>query len=105
MVRYFTIGLLALGMAVVSATSAEAGAVSELVPNVINELEDDNFESFFPGPLNLGPGTPFAVGDRILGVIEVQRINAPPGTLAYDPGADDDTFTAVFAIQVVLVVE
>jgi hypothetical protein len=104
MTRYFTIGLLALGLALVSATSAQAGAVSELVNNVVNELEDEDFEQFFPSANHVAGG-PFVEGDRFLGVFEIQRINAPPPNLAYDPGANDPTFTAVFALEVARVVE
>jgi hypothetical protein len=98
MMRFLTIGLLALGLAVVSATSAQAGAISELTNNVVNELEDDNFESFFPDATHVAGG-PFVVGDRFLGVIEIQGIDAPPGVDQYTPGANDQTFTGVFAIE------
>lgn len=96
--KLFFMGMLAVGALVAQAGIAQAGALSELSAGQINELEDDNFESFFN---QVGDDDVIDVGDRFLGTIAIQAINAPPGVFpsTYDPGATLPTFTGVFAIE------
>ncbi len=103
--KKFLVAILAMGIGLTQFNCAEAGAVGSLVFNEINELEDDNFEVFFKqqadGSYETATTGTIEVGDRFLGSISVQGINSPPGELpaAYTPGADDPTFTGIFAIE------
>lgn len=101
--KRFLITVMSCAVLFAHAGVIKAGAVSELTRNEVNQLEDDNFESFFN---EVGSASTIDVGDRFLGVISIQALFAPPGVppATYIPGLTNPTFTAVFALETARVV-
>jgi hypothetical protein len=79
------------------AAGAQASAVNLLFPYTVNALEDNDWESIL-----LGDGdTLLEQGEVLVGMLEVQAVRDELGSAINTPiPGTDETFTAVFALQV-----
>lgn len=94
--RILTFGLCLAVIGLVAA-GAQASAVSLLFPYTVNALEDNDWESLVVG----NGDTILEQGEIIAGMLEVQAVRDELGSAVNTPiPGTDETFVAVFALQV-----
>jgi hypothetical protein len=99
----FIVVAVALSVGLLGLPSQASGTsiVSQLFPNSVNHLEDNDWEFLAKGSgASLGPNI-VEVGDFLVGMFQIQKLNdtASAGTFTPTQGSDT-TFSAVFALRV-----
>jgi hypothetical protein len=96
---------LAVAALAVLPSVSQAAIRQHLDNGVINQLEDDDFETLInAGGTIAAPGadTSIDVGDFLVGMFRITALYAPPGNPNFDPGDNpgDESFTGIFAAKV-----
>jgi hypothetical protein len=103
--RRFSLCFMVLAGFVLYPAIADASALSKLKFGVVNELEDDDFETLInAGGTFAAPGADTVVhaGDFIAGIIRISAIRVPPGGLPIATFPQpSNTFTGIFVQKVI----
>lgn len=100
--RSLWVSLLAVSLFVCLTGVARASVVDDLVMDVQNFLEDDDWEIAVDAGNSItdAPSTSLDVDDFLVGMIRMTALEAPEGTKIADYPTTGATFTGVFAVKV-----
>jgi len=96
--RRLLIPTLCLGLLLAVSTVAQAGAVGLLsLGDVVNHLEDQDWEKII---VDRNTDGKLDVGDRVIGMVEIQRVRDVYPTQSAFRNPSGSTFTGVFLVEV-----